>query len=168
VIILQSRIAGATARSLERFAARARRSVGLDGRVDVLIGSSTVLRDLNRRFRQKDRATDVLSFPAEHAASNGFAGDIAISAEIAGANARRYGHSVADELKILLLHGMLHLAGYDHERDAGAMAAREQRLRAEFRLKDSLIARNSNARVDAGDLARGRRRRKTTRRRSSR
>jgi len=149
VIIVQSRIASSTARSLERFATRARRAVGLHGRVDVLIGSSATLRNLNRRFRRKDKATDVLSFSAEHGARNGFAGDIAISADIAAANARRYGHSLADELKILMLHGMLHLAGHDHETDNGAMARREHRVRAEFRLKDSLISRSSNTRSKA-------------------
>ena len=57
------------------------------------------------------------------------AGDLAISAEIAARNARRLGHSAADELKILILHGLLHLAGHDHETDGGEMARKEARLR---------------------------------------
>jgi probable rRNA maturation factor len=92
---------------------------------------------LNRRFRRKDRATDVLSF----AGQNGAAGDIAISAETAARNARRLGHSTAAELKVLILHGALHLAGYDHEHDRGQMARREQRLRRQFRLPTGLIER---------------------------
>ena len=92
-------------------------------------------RDLNRRFRRKNKPTDVLSFPRPSG------GDIAISADIARENAARYGHSVAAELKILVLHGLLHLAGYDHESDNGRMARAEARLRSQLKLPASLIDR---------------------------
>ncbi|HZR30448.1 MAG TPA: rRNA maturation RNase YbeY [Terriglobales bacterium] len=132
-------------RTLARFLARARNAAGLRGDVNVLVTSSRQLRQLNRRYRGKDKATDVLSFPAgSH--ENGFAGDIAIAAEIAAQNARRYGHKPADELKILTLHGILHLAGYDHERDNGRMARREAQLRVKLGLPASLTERSAAAR----------------------
>lgn len=137
MVILRRSVEGVSASALERFAARARRATGLSGRMDVLITTDRDLRALNRRFRRKDRATDVLSFAGE----NGAAGDIAISAETAARNARRLGHSTAAELKVLILHGVLHLAGYDHEGDRGQMARREQRLRRQFRLPAGLIER---------------------------
>ena len=88
----------------------------------MLVTGSSELRSLNRRFRDKDQPTDVLSFPPGPGFVNGLAGDIAISADIAKQNARRLGHSAAQEIKILALHGVLHLVGYDHENDQGAMA----------------------------------------------
>ena len=97
------------------------------------------MRRLNSRFRGKSRPTDVLSFPA--ASANGFAGDIAISLDIAERNARLLGHSVADEIRILILHGILHLAGYDHESDQGEMAKKEILLRRRLALPTSLIER---------------------------
>ena len=112
------------------------------GRVDILITSDARMRALNRDFRGKDRTTDVLSFPAADCGDFALAGDIAISAGLARENARRFGHSLADELKILILHGMLHLAGHDHESDRGQMARVEARLRREFHLPAALIARN--------------------------
>ena len=118
------------------------------------------IRRLNRRFRQMDKATDVLSFPA----TDGFsAGDIAISADVGAANARRLGLSPAEELKILILHGMLHLAGYDHERDQGAMARQEQRLRRALGLSMSLIERSGDGTRPATDArVRARRRGRRT------
>jgi probable rRNA maturation factor len=74
-----------------------------------------------------------------------YAGDIAISAEIAANNARSLGHTAAEEIKILVLHGILHLRGYDHERDDGRMARREEKLRRELRLPIGLIERASGA-----------------------
>ncbi len=125
-------------RSLDRFAARARKAAGVTGQVQVLIASNGELRDLNRRFRRKDKPTDVLSFPA---IIDGEAGDIAISAEIASENAYLLGHSLEEELQILILHGILHLAGYDHEDDDGEMEALESELRERLKLPSSLIAR---------------------------
>jgi probable rRNA maturation factor len=113
----------------------------------VLVTSGTVVRSLNRRFRGKDKDTDVLSFPALSPASPkarpspAVAGDIAISADIAAHNAARFGHSAADEVKILALHGILHLAGFDHERDNGRMGRKEAKLRQALGLPATLIER---------------------------
>jgi len=110
--------------------------------VNVLLTSSNELRSLNTRFRHKDKATDVLSFPALPELKEKFAGDLAISVDIASRNARELGHSTANEIKILALHGVLHLSGYDHELDDGEMARTELRLRQALRLPGSLIERN--------------------------
>jgi probable rRNA maturation factor len=138
LLTFRRKVAGTSEQSLARFVGRARRAAGLRGQVHVLVTSSRELRDFNRRFRRKNEPTDVLSFPS---IAQGVAGDIAISAEIASANARIYGHKTVDELKILILHGVLHLAGYDHESDDGKMSRKEQRLRRELGLPLSLIER---------------------------
>src|SRR5690242_19804727 len=137
VVIARESLNGVSAQALSRFVARARKATGLKGPVAVLLTGNDEMRSLNRQFRRKDKPTDVLSFPAADA--NGAAGDIAISLDIAAENAGRLGHPLATELKILMLHGMLHLAGYDHETDTGEMARRERKLRAELELPDSLI-----------------------------
>jgi probable rRNA maturation factor len=129
------------------FAERARSAAKLRGTVTMLITSSEKLRALNRSFRGKDKPTDVLSFPTENRKLSGHSGDIAISAEIALDNAKRYGHLPADEIKILILHGMLHLAGYDHETDDGKMARLESRLRKSLQLPASLIDRTHKPEV---------------------
>ena len=140
-MILQKRVVGLTELALERFVTRARRATGLRGAVNVLLTSNIEMQSLNRRFRGKDAPTDVLSFPAPPGLIVHFAGDIAISAEIASRNARSLGHAPALEVKILTLHGILHLRGYDHERDHGQMSRREQRLRRDLRLPAGLIER---------------------------
>ena len=109
----------------------------------MLVTGSQELQKLNRQFRGKDKATDVLSFPAPPEAADGLAGDVAISADIAAENAQRLRHEAADEIKILLLHGVLHLAGYDHEHDDGEMARKEQRLRKVLGLPIGLIERTA-------------------------
>jgi probable rRNA maturation factor len=143
LVIARKRIAGLSSASLERFVLRARRAVRLRGTVDVLIAGSRELRGLNRRFRGKDRATDVLSFPSPSNVDPGkcFAGEVAISLDIAKINARKLGHPVGEEIKILLLHGILHLAGFDHDRDDGEMALEEIRLRRQLKLAAGLIER---------------------------
>lgn len=144
LVILRKRIAGLSRSTLERFVLRARQAVGLAETVNVLVTNSPELRSLNRRFRGRDKATDVLSFPSPPVArrtAKCVAGDVAISADIARENARRLGHSVADELKILVLHGILHLAGFDHEHDNGEMARKESRLRRQLKLEAGLIER---------------------------
>ena len=141
VIVLQKRVANLTETALARFVARARQAAGLKGAVNVLVTSNSDLRSLNRRFLGKDTPTDVLSFPGEPGSTRDFAGEIAISAEIASRNARMLGHPVAAEVKILTLHGILHLRGYDHEHDHGQMAKVEQRLRRKLRLPVGLIER---------------------------
>jgi probable rRNA maturation factor len=147
LVIFQQRVPGLTQLALDRFLARARLAVGLKGTVNVLLTSSAEMKSLNRRFRGKDKPTDVLSFPAEPDAQKQFAGEIAISAEIASQNARVLGHSPAEEVKILVLHGVLHLRGYDHECDNGQMARREKQLRAKFRLPVGLIERAATERA---------------------
>jgi len=141
LVIFQKRVTDLTELALRRFVARARRAAGVQGAVNVLVTSSAGLKSLNRRFRGEDKPTDVLSFPAEPDAQKQLAGEIAISAEIAAQNARALGHSPAEEIKILVLHGVLHLRGYDHECDNGRMARREKQLRAKLHLPLGLIER---------------------------
>ena len=141
LVIFQKRVADVTELALNRFVSRAQRASRLQGRVNVLITTSAEMKSLNRRFRGKDKPTDVLSFPAEPDLKKQFAGEIAISAEIAAQNARALGHTPAEEIKILILHGLLHLRGYDHECDNGTMARREKQLRAQLRLPLGLIER---------------------------
>jgi len=129
---------------LARFLLRAQRAAGLRGEVNLLLAGSREIRELNRRYRGQDKITDVLSFPADGGAGKAFAGDIAISADLAAQSARQFGHAPAEELKILLLHGVLHLAGYDHERDNGRMARTEERLRDQLGLPTALIARSGD------------------------
>jgi len=125
---------------LSRYLLRARRAVRLEGQVDVLLTDDKTVKRLNRDFRGKNKATDVLSFPAGDFAE-GIVGDLAVSLDTASKQAKRFGLTLEDEIKTLLLHGLLHLAGYDHETDNGEMAAEETRLRAKLRLPSSLIAR---------------------------
>jgi probable rRNA maturation factor len=129
---------------LARFLNRARAAVGIEGEIDVLLSDDKALRRLNRSFRGKDKATDVLSFPAGDQAG-GMAGDLAISVETAARQAAALGHTLRDEVRVLLLHGTLHLAGFDHEQDAGEMGAREAELRRELGLPAGLIARAGGA-----------------------
>jgi probable rRNA maturation factor len=129
---------------LSRFLHRAQAAVGIAGDVAVLLADDPTLKRLNKDFRGKNKATDVLSFPAPAEDEGGaadYAGDIAISLDTAAAAAARFGHTLRDEVRILLLHGLLHLSGMDHEIDEGEMAAREAELRAELKLPVSLIAR---------------------------
>ncbi|WP_213804573.1 rRNA maturation RNase YbeY [Granulicella sp. dw_53] len=130
--------------SLTRFLNRARTAVGLSGEVDVLLTSDVQLKSLNRSFRGKNKATDVLSFPTPPEIAAQHAGDLAISLDTATRQAATYGHPLDVEVKILLLHGLLHLAGEDHETDTGQMAARESSLRAKLKLPGSLIDRVTN------------------------
>lgn len=130
---------------LRSFLLQARRLVGLRGEVSVRITSDHVLRGLNHRFRGVDLPTDVLSFPAApgSTAPARIAGDLAISRHAAARQASQFGHSLDTELRILILHGLLHLAGHDHERDHGQMRRLEDRLRRRLGLPTALIARNS-------------------------
>ena len=146
MVIFQKRVTDLTELALSRFVARARRAAGLKGLVNVLLTSSAEMKSLNRRFRGKDKPTDVLSFPAEPDTQKQFAGEIAISAEIAAHNAWALRHSPAEEVKILVLHGVLHLRGYDHECDNGQMARREEQLRAKLHLPLVLIERTGRKR----------------------
>ena len=143
-MILKKAVAGTSEAALTRFASRAKMVVRLRGEVAVLITGSREIQKLNKEFRKKDKPTDVISFPSE---VEGMAGDIAISADIANKNAKALGHEAGAELKILILHGMLHLAGFDHEVDSGEMARKEARFRKQLGLPMGLIERaNGQAR----------------------
>lgn len=140
-IVLRQPVRGLSRRALAEFVAQACRAVGLKGSVTVMVTHSREMRSLNSRFRGKNYSTDVLSFPPP-ALGNGFAGDIAVSLDIAARNAQSLGHSLGQEVQILVLHGILHLAGYDHEEDRGEMAEREARMRRRFGLPTGLIERS--------------------------
>ncbi|HTM04740.1 MAG TPA: rRNA maturation RNase YbeY [Vicinamibacterales bacterium] len=142
------------------------------GAVTIAIVSDQRIRQLNRTYRHKDKVTDVLSFPAHGPAKAGhydsrdagpgiprakrddipdvvpgfsraFLGDVVIAAGAARRQAREAGHSLQSELKVLALHGLLHLLGYDHEHDDGRMARLEQRLRRKGGLREGLIERGT-------------------------
>ncbi len=134
-----------SARALAAFLHRARLATGLRGQVDVLLTTDATVRRLNRDFRGKNKPTDVLSFPAPPAFADQHAGDLAISLDTAARQAATYSHPLAAEVKILLLHGLLHLAGFDHETDQGEMATREALLRTELRLPNTLIERTTKS-----------------------
>jgi probable rRNA maturation factor len=142
------------------------------GIVSVAIVSDQCVRHLNRRYRGHDQATDVLSFqaedyessssrstfasagsavvPAPSASSQRFLGDIVIARGVARRQAKEAGHSEQVELRVLVLHGLLHLLGYDHERDRGQMRRLEQRLRRKGGLPESLIERHQPIRSSTG------------------
>ena len=141
-IIFRQPVPGLTERTLARFVSRAARSVGLPGAVTVLVTGDRHMRQLNYRFRGKRRPTDVLSFPPA-TTMGGVSGDLAVSLDTAARQARALGHSVSEEIRILVLHGILHLAGFDHEHDQGQMAAREFELRRRLGLEMGLIERGS-------------------------
>ena len=104
-----------------------------------LIARDAELRRLNRRFLGKDYATDVLSFPS--GARRGPLGEIAISIDRARTQAREHGHRTRDEIAILMLHGVLHLMGMDHETDRGRMLRTESHWRRRFGLPAGVIER---------------------------
>jgi probable rRNA maturation factor len=148
LVILERPIVGLSESALDRFVAVARRAAGLKGTVNILVTNNATLRSLNREFRGKNEATDVLSFPAPLSELTDprnrrfrLAGEIAISADIAVQNALRLGHVAAQEVKVLALHGILHLVGFDHERDNGEMARKESNLREKLGLPSALIER---------------------------
>ena len=109
------------------------------GEMCVAIVSDRRMRALNRQFRGKDSTTDVLSFPAE---SRGFLGDVVIASGVANKQAKAAGHSLKTEIRVLALHGLLHLLGYDHDADGGKMARAEARLRRKAGLPEGLIERS--------------------------
>ncbi len=125
-------------RTIENFARKLEADVARNRPFDVLITGDADLRRLNRDFLGHDYATDVLSFPL---AGSGSLGDLAISLARARAQARQFGHSVEQEIQILMLHGLLHLLGFDHETDNGRMARAEKRWRTRLDLPGGLIER---------------------------
>ena len=139
---------------LNRFFARVRKRLRIPGdAITIVLVADPKMKAWNRAFRGKNRPTDVLSFPGddspEHRKAsttaqrksrtarppeNFYLGDIAIAPAVARSNARRFGRPFTIEMRILILHGILHLMGYDHETDQGQMDRREARLRRELGL----------------------------------
>ncbi|HEX8983881.1 MAG TPA: rRNA maturation RNase YbeY [Bryobacteraceae bacterium] len=126
-------------RALKLLAARLETEVAGGRHFTCLVTGDQELERLNRRFLGHDYPTDVLSFPAP--APDGFMGEIAISIDRAAEQAARYGHPLDAEIGILMLHGVLHLTGMDHERDRGRMARAERRFRRLLGLPAGLIER---------------------------
>ncbi len=122
----------------DAFVARLGREVARGKPFALVVGSDEAVRRANRLYRGKRGSTDVLSFPD---GEEGRLGDILISAARAAKQAQEFGHPVEDELKILALHGLLHLLGYDHESDGGRMRRVEGRWRRKYGLPRTLIER---------------------------
>jgi probable rRNA maturation factor len=131
--------AGLARRGLKAFAARLEREVTGGRHFTCLVTGDSELQRLNRQFLARDYPADVLSFPSP--GPDGFLGEIAISADRAAAQARERGHGLEEEIEILLLHGVLHLLGMDHEKDRGLMARAERRYRRKLGLPAGLIER---------------------------
>ncbi|PWU05269.1 MAG: rRNA maturation RNase YbeY [Terriglobia bacterium] len=132
-------------RPIERFARKLETEITRGRPFECLITTDAELRRLNRNYRGQDSVTDVLSFPSPPVPlDRGVTrplGSIAISLPRARAQAREFGHKTEQEIQILMLHGVLHLLGMDHETDAGRMARAEKRWRARLGLPSSLIER---------------------------
>ena len=137
-ILFRRPVAGVRASALRAYARRLEAGVAKGRPFECLITGNAEIRKLNREFRGKDEPTDVLSFPI---AGPGLLGSLAISRARARSQARAFGHSTETEVRILMLHGLLHLLGYDHERDSGRMARAEKRWREALRLPTGLIER---------------------------
>jgi probable rRNA maturation factor len=133
MIVNRQRRVAVSIRPLQRFHERVRCELGFcPESVTIQLISDTAMARLNETYRQKVGPTDVLSFPADGnrpASGAAYVGDIAISPETARRNARRFARTLPVELRILILHGMIHLAGFDHETDHGEMDRFERRLR---------------------------------------
>jgi probable rRNA maturation factor len=115
---------------LRRVLGGAAEALRVGGEVSLVLAGDRLLRRLNRDYRGKDRPTDVLSFPGDGGEAG--LGDVVISVETAGRNARRLGRSLLQELDVLALHGFLHVLGHDHETDGGTMDRLERRLRKQL------------------------------------
>ena len=141
MITNRQRLVRVPIRDLQKFFVRAMREVRLPkDAASVCLVTNAQIAKWNAAYRGKKRPTDVLSFPAEDSVwssrkrtasggGNGYLGDIAIAPAVARRNARFYGRTLDQEMRALILHGILHLMGYDHETDTGQMERREQRLR---------------------------------------
>jgi probable rRNA maturation factor len=139
-LLFQVATPGLARRDLRAFAQRLSSKVAGGRAFGCVITSDREVRRLNRKFRNEDRATDVLSFPAP--APDGFLGDIAIAFPTARRQAAEYGHRVDQEIRVLMLHGILHLLGMDHHTDRGRMARAEAKWRAALGLPRGLIERS--------------------------
>ncbi|HET9269297.1 MAG TPA: rRNA maturation RNase YbeY [Vicinamibacterales bacterium] len=138
--------AGAEADALSRWL-RGVAPVRARGHVTVALVPDRRVQELNLTFRGKNTSTDVLSFPADEP---GVLGDVVIARGVARRQARGAGHDLPTEIRVLALHGLLHLLGYDHERDGGRMARLEARLRRKGGLREGLIERAVSPTVRRG------------------
>jgi len=132
---------GLSRRSLREFAKQLQEEVTEGRSFCCLVTNDEELRRLNKQFRKKDYATDVLSFPNGSEGNGVPLGELAISWDRAKVQASEYGHAAEDEIRILMLHGVLHLTGMDHEKDHGKMARSEVRWRKRLNLPAGLIER---------------------------
>ncbi len=139
LVVFDTRAKGLERKALQAFAVLVRDQVAGGRPFCCLVTTDDHLKNLNRDFRGKDHPTDVLSFPSP--SLEGVLGDIAISVQRATEQAREYGHDTPTEIRILLLHGLLHLLGYDHETDKGRMRRAEVRWRQRLGLPAGLIER---------------------------
>ena len=147
MILNRQRAVRVARRPLEAFLRSVRREMGLgDSDVTVCLVSDAEIARMNLAFRKKKGPTDVLSFPAAkkrrkrihtedaEGTEKSYLGDIAIAPETAGRHAKKNGRSLSNELRVLILHGVLHLLGYDHETDRGEMDRIERKMRRRFGL----------------------------------
>jgi len=111
--------------------------------IELLIVDNKTIQEINKKFRQKDKPTDVLSFPLQMKFPHTLLGSIIISSDFVKQKAKEYGHKENEELSLLFIHALLHLLGYDHETDDGKHRQKEEELIKEFNLPNSLIVRNS-------------------------
>ncbi len=137
-IIYRRRCSAIHRSSLAQFANQLSKDLADGQSFECLISDDEELQSLNRKFRKKNKPTDVLSFPD---GSGFFLGSLAISYDRAKDQAREYGHRIEEEIRILILHGVLHLSGMDHEADQGEMGRKEAVLRKKYGLPPGLIAR---------------------------
>ncbi len=136
------KFSAAEKRTLTKFAHKLGNELASGKYFECLITDDAELQRLNKAFLKRNYPTDVLSFPTEGQPLA--IGECAISIERADEQRREFGHTLIQEIQILMLHGVLHLLGFDHEQDAGEMAQSEQRWRSEFKLPNSLIERSSS------------------------
>lgn len=111
--------------------------------IELIFVENEEMKDINKEHRSIDKATDVLSFPLEFDIPNMPLGSIIISINFIEEKAKEYNHSFEDEMKLLFIHGLLHLLGYDHEVDDGEHRQKEEELIKKYDLPKSLIIRNS-------------------------
>jgi probable rRNA maturation factor len=112
-----------------------------DKDIELILTTDDEIKELNKTYRNKDKATDVLSFPLEDMPGMPL-GSIVISIDTAKRVANELGHSIEEEIKLLFIHGLLHLLGYDHEIDNGEMREKEKEVIEKFNLPKSLIIRS--------------------------
>lgn len=111
-------------------------------KIELLLVQKDFIQDLNKTYRNQDKPTDVLSFPLQDLGGETLLGSIVICVEIAQEEAQKHQHTLQEEIALLLIHGILHLLGFDHEIDNGEHREMEQKWMHHFKLPKSLIIRN--------------------------